>query len=165
MVSDGYLAAMGVALKAGRDLTERDDADGESVVMINESLARALWPGEDAVGKVVDQDGGRRVVGVVADVRHQGLEVTSGCEMYIPMRQTNDYGEMDLVVRSTLAPGGLTAAVRQELHALDPDLPANQFETSRNSSTRQSRRDASLSGCSPALQSSPSCSRRSESTA
>lgn len=127
VIADGYLAAAGITLKAGRDLSERDTPTSEQVVLINESLARTLWPGQDAIGQVLTQDGGRRVVGIVGDVRHQGLEEASGGEMYIPMRQTNDYAAVDLVVRTTLPSSSLTSAVRQELHALDPNLPANQF--------------------------------------
>ena len=74
VVSDGYFEALGIALKSGREFTESDRASSEPVVMVNETLARTLWPGQDAVGQMVTQDGGRRVVGVVADVHHGGPE-------------------------------------------------------------------------------------------
>ena len=57
-------------------------------MIVNETLARTLWPGQEAVGQIMTQDGGRRVVGVVADVRHEALEKVGGSEMYLPMRQT-----------------------------------------------------------------------------
>ena len=130
IVSDGYLRAMGIPLRAGRDLTERDDASAKRVMLINETLARILWPGRSPVGQTatyIDVD--REVVGVVADVRHVALEEGSGCEMYIPIRQTGDYSSVDLVVRTSLPPASLASAVRSALRPLEPNLPANEFRT------------------------------------
>lgn len=131
IVSDGYFHAMGIALKAGRDVSERDDAKSPPVIVINESFARALWPHQDPIGQKILGAGhvDREVVGVVADVRHLALEQASGNEMYLPMRQTRDYAEVDLVVRSTLAPAQLAPAVRAALRPIEPDLPANEFRT------------------------------------
>ncbi|MEI9975658.1 MAG: ABC transporter permease [Ignavibacteriota bacterium] len=70
MVSDGYFAAAGVPLRSGRTFTEGDRSSSERVVVVNETLARTLWPGQNPLGQSVATDGGRRVVGVVADVRH-----------------------------------------------------------------------------------------------
>jgi hypothetical protein len=78
VVSDGYFEALGILLKSGREFTESDRASSEPVVMVNETLARTLWPGQDAVGQMMTQDGGRRVVGVVADVHHGGPESLGG---------------------------------------------------------------------------------------
>ncbi len=129
VVSEGYFEAAGVPLKSGRSFTERDAAASDKVVMINETLARTLWPGQNAVGQMMTQDGGRRVIGVVGDVRHIALEVAGGSEMYIPLRQTGDYAALELVVRTTLAPSGLAAAVRTELRPIDPNLPVSEFRT------------------------------------
>ena len=129
VVSDGYLAAAGIPLQAGRGFTERDAASSELVVVVNETLARTLWPGQNAVGQTVTQDGGRRVVGVVGDVRHRAPEETSGSEMYLPLRQTGDYAAVDLVVRTALPAKGLAAAVRAALLPIDPNLPASEFRT------------------------------------
>jgi len=127
VVSDGYLKAMGMTLKKGRDFSERDTVTGATPVMlINETLARRLWPGEDPIGKLIVGDcvkGDRQVVGVVGDVRHVALEQTSGSEMYMPIRQCQDWGSVDLVVRSTLAPAELSTRVEATLHPLIPDLP------------------------------------------
>ena len=75
-------------------------------MVVNETFARTLWPGENPLGKMMttNGDGDRRVVGVVADVRHTALEAVSGPEMYLPMRQTGDYAAMQLVVRTALPP-------------------------------------------------------------
>jgi predicted permease len=129
VISEGYLKAIGISLRAGRDFTERDAPSSEPVILINETLARTLWPGQNPIGQIVDQDGGRRVVGMVSDVRHRGLEQISGCEMYLPMRQTDGYSSVDLVVRTSLAPETLAAAVRAEIKAIDPGIPANEFRT------------------------------------
>jgi predicted permease len=130
IVSDGYLQAMGIPLRAGRDLTERDTVSAQPVILINETLARTLWPGRNPIGQTVTYvDVDRQVIGVVGDVRHTALEETSGCEMYLPIRQTNDYSSVDLVVRTTLPPGALASAIRLALKPLEPDLPANEFRT------------------------------------
>jgi predicted permease len=129
VVSDGYFASLGIRLRAGREFTERDRASSEPVVIVNETLARTLWPGQDAVGQFMTQDGGRRVVGVVADVRHETLETAGGSEMYLPMRQTFDYPAVNLVVRTVLAPEGLAAGVRAALRPIDSNLPIREFTT------------------------------------
>jgi predicted permease len=129
VVSDGYFESLGIRLQSGRGFTERDRAASEPVVIVNETLARTLWPGQAAVGQVMTQDGGRRVVGVVADVRHEALEIAGGSEMYLPMRQTGDYGAMNLVVRTALPPERLAGAVRDALRPIDPNLPVREFHT------------------------------------
>jgi len=132
VVSDGYFEAAGIRLQSGRGFTEADRASSEKVVVVNQTLARTLWPGQDALGQMMTQDGGRKVVGVVADVRHDALEKTGGSEMYLPLRQTWDYSAMELVVRTALPPDGLAAAIRTALRPIDPNLPVSQFQTLQN---------------------------------
>lgn len=129
VVSDGYIAAMGIPLKAGRDFSPQDIAASEPVMLINETMARAVWPGEDPIGKVVLGPCAkeRQVVGVVGDVRHLALEQVSGNEMYMPMRQCPDQSSADLVLRSTLAPAQIAGAVRAALAPVAPNLPGNDF--------------------------------------
>jgi predicted permease len=129
VVTDGYFQAMGIQLKSGREFTKSDRAASEPVVMVNETLARTLWPGQDAVGQMMTQDGGRLVVGVVADVHHGGPERLGGSEMYLPMRQTGDYASMRLVVRTVLPPDSLAAGIRTALRPIDPSLPVTEFQT------------------------------------
>ena len=129
VVSDGYFEALGIPLKLGREFAESDRALSEPVVIVNETLARTLWPGQDPIGQFMTQDGGRRVIGVVGDVHHGGPERLGGSEMYIPMRQTRDYPEMELVVRTTLPPGGLAAGTRTALRPIDSNLPVGTFQT------------------------------------
>jgi predicted permease len=131
MISDGYFGAMGIPLTAGRDFTPADTTGAEQVMIVNETLARALWPGEDPLGKYVLGACAkeRKVVGVVGDVRHLALEQTSGNEMYIPMRQCGDLPSADLVVRGALPPAQIIGAVRTALTPLAPNLPGNDFRT------------------------------------
>ena len=125
IITDGYLAAIGTPLKQGRDINDHDTPDSAQVMLINETMAHALWPGENPIGKVIVGDCAkeRTVVGVVADVRHMALEKASGNEMYIPMRQCPDRGSWDLVVRSTLPVSSLGSAVEASLRPIAPDLP------------------------------------------
>ncbi len=129
VVSDGYFEAARIPLRLGRVFTEDDRASSQRVVVINETLARTLWPGQNPLGQSITTDGGRQVVGVVADVRHAALEATSGPEMYLPMRQTADYGAMQLVVRTALPPDSLAAGIRTALRPIDPNLPVREFVT------------------------------------
>jgi predicted permease len=130
IISDGYFHAMGIPLKAGRDFTERDTKGTLNVIIINETLAKNLFPGEDPIGKIVRADNPERtVVGVVGDVHHMALEEGSGNEFYIPMRQTQDYGTVDLVVRTSLPTAQLASALRETLRPIEPDLPTANMRT------------------------------------
>jgi predicted permease len=129
VVSDGYFQALGVPLREGREFTEGDRASTDQVVMVNETLARTMWPGQDAIGRVMPQLNARKVVGVVADVHHGGPERSGGPEVYLPMRQTQDYAAMKLIVRTTLPPASLADGIRTALRPIDPSLPVTDFQT------------------------------------
>jgi predicted permease len=130
IISDGYFHAMGIPLKAGRDFTERDTKGALNVIIINETLAKNLFPGEDPIGKIVRADNpDRTVVGVVGDVHHMALEEGSGNEFYIPMRQTQDYGTVDLVVRTSLPTAELASRLREALRPIEPNLPTANMRT------------------------------------
>jgi predicted permease len=127
VVSDGYFRTMGVPLRDGRDFTERDTPSSEQVIVINQTMARTLWPGQNALGQIVGADRDRRVVGIAGDVRHLALEQGAGLEMYLPIRQCRDYSSADLVVRTTLPPAELASAIRAGLKPIVPNLPGNDF--------------------------------------
>ncbi|MEP7380533.1 MAG: ABC transporter permease [Gemmatimonadota bacterium] len=129
IVSDGYIGSMGMRLERGRDFVAADIPTSEKVIIINESLAQRLWPGEDALGRIMIADTARRVVGIVHDVRLLAVDADGGLEMYLPFRQTRDFSAVNLVVRSTLPPETLTAALRIALQPLLPNLPTKQFQT------------------------------------
>ena len=132
VVTDGYFEAAGIPLRAGRLFTERDRAASEPVVVVNETMARTAWPGENTLGQTITTYSGQRVlgvvVGVVGDVRHEAVEEASGPEMYLAMRQTGDYAAMQLVVRTALPPGSLAAGIRTALRPIDPNLPVRDFQ-------------------------------------
>jgi predicted permease len=130
MVDTGYLAAMKIPLRAGRAFTPADNKNSERVIIINEDLARALWPGEDPLGRIITTSNeDRRVVGVVGGVRYFAPERGAGSEMYMPIAQTGDHQVVDLVVRTSVAPSSLAPAIRGALKQVDPNLPASQFRT------------------------------------
>ena len=97
------------------------------VIMINETLARTVFPGENPLGQIILAGGERRVVGVVGDVRHLALEQGAGMEMYLPIRQFQDQASVDLVVCTNRPPAELASAVRAALAPVSPNLPRNEF--------------------------------------
>ena len=130
MINEGYLAAMKIPVRDGRTFTTADDSTSEPVIIINEMLARTLWPGKDPIGRIVSTSGrNRRVVGVVGDVRYFGLDRGVDAEMYMPIRQTGDYQSVDLVVRGAIPPAALAAGVRAALRRVDASLPVVEFRT------------------------------------
>ena len=131
VVSDGYVSAMGIPLRDGRDISERDTPTSEPVIVINETMSRTLFPGENALGKIVHACGDRRVIGIVGDVRHLALEQGAGMEMYLPIRQCQDFSSVDLVIRTSLPPAEFASAVRTALKPIEPNLPGNEFRTIR----------------------------------
>jgi len=127
IVSNGYFKAMGIPLRAGRDFTEHDNDASEKVIIINDTLARRLWPDQNPIGQMVTQDGGRRVVGVVGGVRHVTVEQDSGSEMYLPIRQTTDFSAVELLVRTSLPEATVATTIRAALKPLDPNLGSKEF--------------------------------------
>jgi putative ABC transport system permease protein len=127
MVDEHYLQAMQIPLRAGRFFDARDTASSEKVTIINETLARSLWPDRDPIGQEITQNGGTRVIGVVGNVRHGSLEEAGGNEMYFHYRQSGDWQGMEMVVRSTRPPQSLVPEVRAALATYDPSLPTGEF--------------------------------------
>jgi predicted permease len=128
-ITDDYLRSAGIPLIAGRDFTEHDTPETEPVAIINEEMARTLWPGQNPIGQMVDQDGGRRVVGVVAGVRHRALEESGGVEMYLPIRQRDGLNGINLVVRTNLPTVELAPTLRAVLKPIEANVSANEFVT------------------------------------
>ncbi len=132
IVDDGYLTTMRIPLRAGRNFTEADNLTSERVVLVNETFAGILWPGQDPLGRIITPTLGPaqeyRVIGVVGGVRYFGFEKDSGLEVYFPIRQNGNFSSVDLVVRGS-SPALLAAAVRTALRSADPNLPAAGFRT------------------------------------
>ena len=165
LASDGIIDAMGMRLVAGRDIAPMDDSASERVVLINESAARTLWPGEVATGKVLKLDTLRRVVGIVGDSRHLSLDQDAGLELYVPFRQIRDYPIVDLIVRSTRPASSLARSIRIALAPISPKSLSTKPRRSNKWWTGRSLRADSSRCCSARLQASHSCSRCSASTA
>jgi putative ABC transport system permease protein len=127
-VSVDYFRAMGMQLRAGRNFTEQDNENAPPVVVINETLARREFAGEDPIGKRSKYRNNRQtadpiIVGVVADVKRYGLEAEALPEEYHPFLQDADVGYLSLVVRTVGEPLKLAPAVRQQIWAIDANLP------------------------------------------
>ncbi len=119
-----YLRTMRIPLTAGRDFTARDTAESEKVIIVNEKMARTLWPNQNPIGQITRES---RVVGVVGNVRHQSLEQEGGLEMYLPITQVPS-GSVELVVHTRLSPQSLAPSLRTALRAIEPTLPTVEFQ-------------------------------------
>src|SRR5206468_6577653 len=106
-VSPDYFRAMRIPLVRGRGFTEQDSAAAPRVAIINETMARRIWPGKDPVGQRltmgIDSQAVREVVGVVKDVRHYGLDADTTMQMYEPFQQ-NSRDSVDVLVRTASSP-------------------------------------------------------------
>ncbi|MGH9720617.1 MAG: ABC transporter permease [Bryobacteraceae bacterium] len=130
LIAGDYFKAMGTRMLRGRSFTPRDDAGAVPVAVVNDTLARRLWPGEDPIGKTISiapiSSGKwqtREIVGLIADVHRFGPVSEAGASIYIPQAQEAS-NHLDLVIR--IEPAGASPAVRQairsHLHSLDPRL-------------------------------------------
>jgi putative ABC transport system permease protein len=131
MVSADYFRVMNIPLMKGRALTERDTKDSPGVVVVNETLARRYWPGEEAIGKRLTigfEKSAREVVGVVGDVRQNSLDVETPFAVYLPYQQF-PYAGMTLVVRTQSEPASMAAGVRREVQAIDASLPVSNVRS------------------------------------
>lgn len=129
IVDPHYLQAMQIPLISGRNFEEGFNPKAEKAIIINQSLARQLWPDRDPLGQKMDVNGESTVIGVVANVRHGSLEVAGSNEMYLDCRQCGDWSTLEMVVRSTRAPESLIPEVRAALAAFDPGLPTGEYQT------------------------------------
>ena len=133
-VTDGIFDTMGIRLLRGRLFNSGDSAASAQVIVVNETLARRLWPGEEAIGKRLkqgwpeDKSAWKEVVGVVADVKLNGLTVDTPSEVYMPATQESS-NYMNLVVRSAIAPEAAAPGIEAAVRALNKDLPLYQTRT------------------------------------
>ncbi|MDQ3133489.1 MAG: ABC transporter permease, partial [Acidobacteriota bacterium] len=127
-VSPAYLQAMGIRLLKGREFTPADVDVSPPVIIINETMARRLFPNEDPLGKRIKfsdpstDEPWKEVVGIVGEVKHNGLDAEPYMETYVPFLQSPRAG-MSIGLRTTSEPASLTAAVRQAILEIDRDQP------------------------------------------
>ncbi len=128
-------AALGMPLKAGRDISPSDRRDAPLAAVVSESFVRRYWPGERGVGRrFMLARGERTVVGVVGDVRVRGLEQASEPQVYLPSGQMSDsslvyYTPKELVVRSSAGLAALLPGIRRIVRAADPEQPISNVRT------------------------------------
>src|SRR6266403_1869961 len=127
LISPGYLLAMRIPLQQGRDLTEADNANSRPVILVSDAFAKRFWPHDNPIGKHVAltfvSGPSREVVGVVGDVKLDGLDVTRPVETIYAAMSQNTRTQMVLAVRTGSAPTRLTPAVADPAHHVDPDEP------------------------------------------
>ncbi len=143
-ISPDFFRAIGTRLWEGRSFRTRDDARAPAVVIVNRTLAQAFWPGQTPIGKhlAVNYVGSghqitrtlrlREVVGVVDDIKHNGLAVPAQPALYTPFLQdetNHDFAGMTLFVRSIADPHWLPSAVRGAVRDVQPDQPVDLIRT------------------------------------
>jgi putative ABC transport system permease protein len=128
-----YFRTMGISIVRGRGFTDQDRAGAPPVVIVNEAFVRKHWPGADPIGKRIrfygplERAPWMQVVGVIADVKHElNLAVTP--EYYLPHAQ-NPWNAMVLVAKTSVEPGSLAGALRQQVWAIDKDQPVFDVKT------------------------------------
>jgi len=129
IVSPGYLKSMGMRLIRGRDISWEDLVNNRSVVVLNETVARKLWPGRNPIGRMAIAGGAEaQVIGVIADVRESNAEDNAGAQMYLPATKQFGPEGANLVVRSKLPPSALATSVMSTLRQMNPGQPATEFK-------------------------------------
>ena len=127
LITPDYFRTLGIGLR-GRTYNARDL--DQPFVIINETMARTYWPGQDAVGKrfVVGpwgpQPNWATIIGVAADVKQSGLEAERSNDLYFL-----DYGPRYLILQTASDPLAIASAVRREIQALDPAAPVSDFRS------------------------------------
>ncbi|HKU76655.1 MAG TPA: ABC transporter permease [Pyrinomonadaceae bacterium] len=137
-VSADYLKTMNIPLRQGRYLESRDNAQSMHVAVINETMARQYWPGENALGRRFRIGGPDetdlpwfQIVGIVADLRQMGLDQPVKAEMYLPYQQVDQpwFIPRDLAIRTNGDTASLVGSVRQIIREVDPDQPVSNIAT------------------------------------
>jgi predicted permease len=135
IASPDYFSAVGTPVLRGRSFVDSDAAFSTPVVIINQTMAKKFWPGENPLGRQVGladtQYPAMTIVGMVADVKHLSLREEAGPEMYVPFTQKPfpSMLVMHMVLRARMDANLLTSSVREEMHRLDADLPLANVAT------------------------------------
>jgi putative ABC transport system permease protein len=148
-ISRGYFQTMGIKLVAGREFQEGDKADGREVMIVNETLARRIWPGEDPLGKFFKQgwpetpetvSPWREVVGVVRDIKLDGVDQDVPMQAYVPLVQAPSRS-VAVVARTSGAVESVLRPLEAAVQRVDPELPVTGLlpmtELMRNAIARQ----------------------------
>jgi putative ABC transport system permease protein len=133
VVTPAYFETLGITLVRGSGFTEQHNSNAPAVAIINETLARKYFPGEDPIGKRINlgdpqRSPWRTVIGIAHDVRQSSLDEEPYAQMYSPYAQFPTRG-MTLVVRTSTDPSALVPSIRSELSAMDKDQPLYNVRT------------------------------------
>ena len=124
-VTPTYFETMQIPLKLGRRFTDSDSNDKNKVMIVNETLARKLWPGQSPVGRKIwvwhDEKFPREIVGIVGDTR-ASLDSEPEPQIYVPFAQDAGWGSLSVVVRTKGEPTASIGAVRNEIRAVDKGM-------------------------------------------
>jgi putative ABC transport system permease protein len=129
--SPDYFPTLGIPLVTGRLFTPADGPSSPQVAIVNQTLARRYWAGENAVGKRISADTGKTwitIVGVVGDVRHYGLQSEPTDEVYLPFAQL-PIRESTFLVRTTADPGAMARRIGEEVLAIDAGQPVANVQS------------------------------------
>ena len=133
-VSTGFFETMGIRLLRGRRFGAADTPTSQPTIVINETLAKALWPGEDAVGKHLkqgwpeDKNAWREVVGVAADVKFNGLATDTPLQVYLPLTQESS-SSMIVAARTAVDPMSIVPTLEAVARDINKDMPLFQTST------------------------------------
>jgi predicted permease len=129
IISTDYFAAMNIPLLAGRQFSSHDDEHSPKVAILNQRLARIMWPDESPLGhRVTFKRQTLEVIGLVRDVKGRNLFEAPGPMLYLPLLQFYEPSTV-LHLRSRVPPGQLVALLRSTVQALDEDLPVYGIKT------------------------------------
>ena len=130
VVTPGYFETLGIPLVQGRALNDLDGRESPAVAIINKAMTR-FWDKGDPVGSRVSFDNGQTwaaVVGVVGDVKQFGLDQASTAQVYTPLSQSQGLAGRFLV-RTSGDPVGAAKMIREDVHAIDPNMPVENIRT------------------------------------
>ena len=138
VIGPDYFGTMGIPIVRGRDFTDQDKAGAKDVVVISEKTAQHFWPGQDPIrkrlkpGSSTSKSPWREVIGIVKDVRQNGLIAPPKMQMYFDYRQLKDLAANALVVRTNIDPMSLAASVRKVIWSVDKDQTVADIDTMDN---------------------------------
>ncbi len=141
IVSADYLKLMNIRLERGRLFLPSDSSGASRAIIINSTMANALWPKQDPIGKhlialdketsptVMDMNAASVVVGVVSATRNESLDQSSSFEVYLPLSPGNEKPVMNIVVRSSAGAGEIASGLRRVVAEIDPAIPVTKVRT------------------------------------
>ncbi|WP_254062095.1 ABC transporter permease [Acidobacterium sp. S8] len=141
IISTNYFQTIGLRLLRGRLLTDSDQSGASRAIVINQKMARSLWPNQDPIGKhiievadeptpaTLDLNAASIVVGVVSNTHHDSLASNFDEEVYLPMTRSNEQPQMTILLRSHLPATQLTSGLRRAAAELDPLVPVTHVRS------------------------------------